>query len=125
MSQQPEHFVVWAEIPVSNLDKGINYYETVLGITCEMNEMGPNPIAMFKVKDYATGISGHLYEGNRAKDGSGPTTHMRVDGKLEDAMARTEPAGGKVISPIVTMPFGRFVYTTDPDGNSIGLFEPA
>jgi predicted enzyme related to lactoylglutathione lyase len=32
--------------------------------------------------------------------------------------------GGKVLSPVITIPPGRFAYATDPDGNSIGLFEP-
>ena len=28
------------------------------------------------------------------------------------------------VSRLVEMPFGRWTYATDPDGNSIGLFEP-
>ena len=35
-------------------------------------------------------------------------------------------AGGTVLPmPPVTIPPGRFVYATDLDGNSFGLFEPA
>ncbi len=125
MTQQPQHFVVWTEIPVRNLDDAIKYYQDVLGIECEINDMGPNKTAMFKVQDYATGISGHLYEGDPGSNGQGATVHMAVEGSLEDAMARVEPAGGKVVSPPIAMPFGRFTYTIDPDGNSIGLFEAA
>jgi len=79
MTQQPQHFVVWTEIPVRNLDDAIKYYQDVLGIECEINDMGPNKTAMFKVQ----------------------------------------------VSPPIAMPFGRFTYTIDPDGNSIGLFEAA
>ena len=30
--------------------------------------------------------------------------------------------GGEVVSPIITIPAGRFAYCLDPDGNSFGLF---
>jgi hypothetical protein len=31
-------------------------------------------------------------------------------------------SGGEVVSPIITIPAGRFAYCLDPDGNSFGLF---
>ena len=40
-------------------------------------------------------------------------------------MERVKQAGGTVVSPIIQIPPGRFFYATDPDGNSIGLFEVA
>jgi predicted enzyme related to lactoylglutathione lyase len=67
-------------------------------------------------------VSGHLYPGKPAPRGTGNTVHFMVKGTLEDAIARVGPAGGDVVSPIVTIPNGRFVYCLDPDGNSIGLF---
>ena len=39
------------------------------------------------------------------------------------ARARLIEAGGASEGPIVPMEFGRWAYATDPDGNSIGLFE--
>ena len=43
----------------------------------------------------------------------------------KSALARVAEAGGTVISPAIEIPAGRFFYATDPDGNSIGLFEAA
>ena len=125
MSHKPEHFTVWSEIPVADLQAGMAYYGAVLDAEFEVAQMGPNKTAIFQIRDIMSGISGHLYEGTPAKDGSGPTIHLQIQGTLEDAMARTTKAGGKVISEPVTIPPGRFAYTTDPDGNSIGLFEAA
>jgi predicted enzyme related to lactoylglutathione lyase len=34
--------------------------------------------------------------------------------------ARTN--GGEIVSPIITIPAGRFDYCLDPDGYSFGLF---
>lgn len=125
MAFQPQHFNVWAEIPVSDMDQGVAYYGAVLQADMKIDENGPNPMAMFPIQDTSTGISGHLYPGKPAKNGEGATVHLAIDGKLEDAMARVKEAGGSVVSDPVQMPFGRFVYTIDPFGNSIGLFEAA
>ncbi len=119
----PQHSVVWVEIPVSDMKRSKTFYEKVLKTTLKDDDMGPNPMAVFQVTDEATGVSGHLYPGKPAAAGTGSTVHlMAPDAKLEDALARVEPAGGKVVSPVIPIPFGRFAYCTDPDGNSIGLF---
>ncbi|MEM1130248.1 MAG: VOC family protein [Pseudomonadota bacterium] len=124
MGFTPKDFTVWTEIPVSDLKKAITFYETVTGAEMVVTQMGPYETAVFPVTDPANGVSGHLYEGKPAGDGTGPTIHMMFDGKLEDAAERVRAAGGKVVSDEpVSIPEGRFVYCMDPDGNSISLFE--
>lgn len=125
MTNTPQHAVVWAEIPVTNLNKAMAFYSAVLQLPMSVDQMGPNPVVMLPAQDYATGIAGHLYEGKPASDGQGPTVHLAISGTVEDARDRVFEAGGKSGGDIVTIPFGRFVYCNDPDGNSIGLFEAA
>ncbi len=111
----------WVEIPVADLAKAVAYYNTVFGWASKIvTDMGPDPVAHFNNGDAVAG--GHLYEGKPAA-GVGPTVHLAVAGKLEDVAQRVEPAGGHLVGPIVEIPAGRFQYTLDPDGNSIGLFE--
>lgn len=124
MAPKPTHAVVWAEIPVSDLQRGITFYHTLTGQELMLDETGPNPIAVFGVADLKTGVSGHLYPGKPARPGEGLTVHLVMPDKVEAAMARCTAAGGTVVSPIVEIPPGRFAYAQDPDGNSIGLFEP-
>ena len=125
MSFSPENPMVWAEIPVSDLKRAMTFYSDAFGYDLTETDMGPNSTAVIPNKDMmGTGL--HLYPGKPASDGQGPTIHLVVDGKLEDAMSRFTKAGGTVLPmPPVTIPPGRFVYAQDPDGNSIGLFEPA
>ena len=122
MSFTPDNALVWTEIPVTDLDKGIDFYGTVFGFEFNLDEMGPNPTAMIKTKD-GTGIAGHLYPGKPAKNGDGLTVHLSVPDTLEATAERFSNAGGTVISEPVAIPPGRFQYGVDPDGNSIGLFE--
>lgn len=121
MTFKPEHFTVWAEIPVTDMERAIAFYNTVFDTDIQKDESGPNPMAMFPTATPG-GIAGHLYPGKPAPAGTGPTIHAAVPDSLEEAMARVKTAGGKVLSEPVAIPAGRFAYCLDPDGNSISLF---
>lgn len=121
MTQQP--IVVWSEIPVSDMQKSMAFYETVFGYDMKLDASGPNPIAI--LGNAMDTVGGHLYPGKPAEMGQGPTLHLAVPGALEDAAKRCATAGGTVLSEPVAIPPGRYVYAQDPDGNSLGLFEPA
>jgi predicted enzyme related to lactoylglutathione lyase len=118
----PENSVVWFEIPVSDMKRAKSFYDAVLMTELQEDNTGPNPMAIFPIKDMQVGNSGHLYPGKPASAGSGNTVHLAAPAPLEDSLERLKKSGGKVVSPIVTIPAGRFAYCLDPDGNSIGLF---
>lgn len=119
---QPDNAAVWFEIPVTDMDRAKAFYGAVLNNTLTDEDNGPNPMALFRVKDPKDGVSGHVYPGRPAAKGTRPTIHLAVPAPLEEAMERVVAHGGEVVSPIITIPAGRFVYCLDPDGNSIGLF---
>ncbi len=118
----PEHALVWAEIPVTDLARAVSFYNTVFGYDLKIDESGPNPMAMIPTAD-GQGCAAHLYPGEPAGDGRGNTLHLVVPDTLEAARDRFRDAGGEIISDPITIPVGRFVYGRDPDGNSIGLFQ--
>lgn len=124
MSTTPDNFVCWTEIPVTDMDRAIAFYNAVFKTTLKLEDMGPNPVAMFPTKDTGS-VAGHLYPGKPAPAGTGPTLHLVCPDALEDTMDRFASAGGTVVSDPITIPPGRFCYCQDPDGNSIGLFESA
>lgn len=122
MSFKPENFTVWMEIPVTDLDKAIAFYNKVFKTELnKVSDMGPNEFAMFPTGP-KEGIAGHLYPGKPAEKGTGPTIHLACPDTLEDTMERFANAGGEVVSDPIAIPAGRFTYCLDPDGNSIGLF---
>ncbi|MDN2567245.1 VOC family protein [Aquibium sp. A9E412] len=118
----PDAAVVWFEIPVSDMARAKRFYAAVLETTLSDQTDGPNPMAVFAVKDPATAPSGHLYPGKPAAAGTGSTVHLAAPAPLEAALERVTQNGGQVVSPIIAIPAGRFAYCLDPDGNSIGLF---
>lgn len=122
MTFKPENAAVWMEIPVTDLSRAKAFYSEVFDFELSVTEGGPNPLVTLPTAD-GKGVAGHLYPGKPAPEGTGPTVHLEVPGRLEDTAARVEPAGGKLVSPPIAIPVGRFVYALDPDGNSIGLFQ--
>lgn len=114
---------VWTEIPVTDLDRAIDFYGKVFDWTLTKDESGPNALANFST-DLA-GVHGHLYPGRPAAPGTGPTIHLAVPDTLAAATDRLKVAGGKVVAGPISIPVGNFTYCEDPDGNSIGLFEMA
>jgi predicted enzyme related to lactoylglutathione lyase len=124
MTDHTKNALVWCEIPVTDMEKSVAFYNEVFGFTLTIDNSGPNPMAMFPNKD-AMVVAGHLYPGKPATDAQGPTPHLAIPGALEDAIERCTAAGGTMRSPIVAIPPGRFAYAQDLDGNSIALFEVA
>lgn len=117
----PAHAAVWFEIPVTDVARATAFYGAVLDTALHVEEGGPNPMALFPGQGEES-VRGHLYPGKPAAAGTGPTIHLAVTGSLEEAMARVTGEGGQVVSPIISIPAGRFVYCLDLDGNSFGLF---
>ncbi|MGB7287144.1 MAG: VOC family protein [Salaquimonas sp.] len=115
----PANAVVWAEIPVTDMEKSKAFYTAVVGNELKDNVNGPNPMADFQSSG---GVAGHIYPGKPAANGAGNTVHLAVSGTVEQAMERVTEAGGTVLSPVIEIPAGRFAYCLDPDGNSIGIF---
>ncbi len=114
--------MAWGEIPVTDLEKSVTFYNTVFGYDMKIDNSGPNPMAVLGGLENTAGA--HLYPGKPAPDG-GNTIHLGIEDTLEDGMERVKKAGGEVVSPPIDIPAGRFFYAKDLDGNSIGLFEAA
>ena len=112
--------LLWVEIPVTNLSRAMDFYRAVFGFDIRLDDSGPAPQAILGVGPGSVGA--HLFEG-KVSAGAG-VVHLALPDRLEAGIERCRAAGGKVTSPAIAIPPGRFAYATDPDGNRIGLFEP-
>lgn len=123
MTFTPQSFTAWVEIPVSDFDKAVTFYNAVFATELKIDNTGPKPMAIFPIAEDSQGIAGNIYPGKPAPRGEGPTVHLTAPDGLEPTLERITAAGGEVISPAIEIPSGRFAYAYDPDGNSIGVFE--
>lgn len=72
------------------------------------------------------GPGGGLMKTKKVQAGASPTVYIQVD-DIEPYLKKTKDLGGKVTVPKTQIDanIGWFAHLADPDGNLVGLFQPA
>ena len=115
----------WFDIPASNFERAVKFYETVLATKLITENMLGARMAIFPATvGEATGAI-------MAREGvtpgtTGSTIYLKAGDDLSVALARIDAAGGKVLFPktFIKEGFGYFAIMLDSEGNSIGLHSP-
>ena len=129
MSDDHRNAVNWFEVPVADLDRAQRFYEAVLDVSLTRGEMGPGiTLAIFP---YArgTGVGGCLYAAEHAPKPTreGAVVYLDASPSLDAALARVEPAGGRILLTRIELPdgMGAFAHVLDSEGNRVGLHAAA
>ena len=90
----------WFEIPTSNMDRAVKFYETVFDFKLQREKMGELDMAWFPFNMEAYGSAGSLVYMpefyNPSADGT--VVYLTANsGDLSTEMSRVEAAGGKVL----------------------------
>lgn len=74
----------------------------------------------------APGIGGGLMKAKNVQLGESPRVYIEVD-EIESYLKKVTQLGGKVAVPKTQIDpkIGWFAHLTDPDGNTVGLFQSA
>jgi predicted enzyme related to lactoylglutathione lyase len=118
--------VVWFELPVSDLHRATNFYESVFATTLATDQRFPG-IAMFP-RRHESAATGALAEVSDGKALSSPTTdgavvYLNCDGELDAVLKRAKAAGGQLLQEVAQLPggMGFIAQFRDLDGNRVGL----
>ena len=90
----------WFEIPVTEMERAIKFYETLFDIKLSRNIFGPLDMAWFPRIENGSGASGSLVrnEKNYRPSSDGVLIYFTSQsGDLNDELGRVETAGGKII----------------------------
>lgn len=117
--------VGWFEIPVVDLDRAEKFYQTILGTTLERQpEKDGMTMSWFPMLENAYGAPGSLVLNEMIKPatgGAGVVIYFTVP-DFDDALARVESAGGKIVVPKTDIgEHGFFATILDSEGNRIAL----
>jgi uncharacterized protein len=108
--------VVHFEIGCRDKAEIATFYEQLFDWT--MEEMGP---AAMIATGAESGIQGHITAlGHEPHNYT--IFYVGVE-NVEEALKKAESLGGKTLIPPVPIPTGRFAWMSDPEGNTVGLFE--
>lgn len=117
--------ISWFEIPTADYERGVRFYETVMGVTLSRENMGPMHMAVFP-HDEAAGGAVTWMEGGQPPGACGSVVYLNGGDDLAVPLARVEAAGGAVIVPktLIAPEIGYFCVFRDTEGNHVGLFSP-
>jgi predicted enzyme related to lactoylglutathione lyase len=117
-----KHAIHWFEVFVTDLDRAVRFYQTVLDIELRREVEGDRPMALFAsaVKE---GVGGALVrQPGREPTDNGVIVYLDANGKLDASLARVELAGGRVVMPKTDIgPPGFIALVRDTEGNLVGL----
>ena len=106
----------WNELSTREPDKAKEFYGAVFGWEPDVDESGPIPYTRW-TRGEDDIVAGMMEMGDQFPPEV--PSHWGVCFAVEDtdaAVAKVEPAGGKVMVPPTDIPIGRFSVMTDPQG---------
>ena len=121
-----KNIVGWLEIPVTDMDRAVKFYETLLNIKLSRISAGPLIMALFPEVKNGMGSSGSLVLNQEyykpSTDGVLVYFTSRSD-DVENELSRVEKAGGKILMPKkqISSEFGYMALILDSEGNRIAL----
>jgi predicted enzyme related to lactoylglutathione lyase len=118
--------VVHFEIPVTDMDRAVRFYEAVFATTLARQDVDGYAMAFFPRADGKPGASGALAKGDvYVPSKSGAILYFDVPA-IEPVLERAAANGGKVLYPKKDIGEAGFVAEIeDSEGNRIALSQPA
>lgn len=120
------HALNWFEIPALDLDRAFEFYQNILPGRVRKGTFFGSELVLFNVP-FNTGeaVGGSLVvRPDLTPTSAGPVIYLNTFGQLDEALARVEAAGGKVLAPKMELGnFGASAVILDSEGNKIGLHQ--
>ena len=115
---------MWFEIPATDFERAVGFYETVLGVALKREQMGDGP-RMANFPYVEGGAGGSVSEAGPGLEPSagGVVIYLDAGPDLAPALARVEAAGGKVTMPktLLCPEVGHIAKFIDTEGNQVAL----
>ncbi|EMR00996.1 VOC family protein [Cesiribacter andamanensis] len=125
------NLVGWFEIPVTDMNRAVRFYEQVFAVQLLRRPMGGLDMAWFPAKHGASGSCGSLIHHPRHYSPSSTDgvliyfTSQAGDLALE--LSRVEAAGGRILQPktLISKEIGFMALFLDSEGNRLALHSRA
>ena len=116
--------IVWADIPVNDMDRARAFYGKVLQAEIAIMEGSNGMVALLPMEPGE--VTGDLVlSAERKPSDGGCTVYLNSNGDAEGMMARALAAGGEVLMPVGDMGemVGSIGFFRDSVGNRIGVHQ--
>ena len=112
---------VWFEIPASNFERAVKFYEAVFQLSLKRENIGGD-LAMFPGSDSSVNGAVVSQEGY-VPAANGAVVYLHAGDDLTPYLARATANGGSVIERKTALPpgMGHYAHFGDTEGNRVGL----
>ncbi len=122
--------VGWFEVPVLDLDRAVEFYETVFDLKLQRQQAGPLAMALFPALEEGAGSPGSLvcFEQFYQPRDNGPLLYFTAhSGDLANELSRVAAAGGTVLmeKKLIAEDVGYMGLFLDTEGNRIAMHSRA
>lgn len=120
------NLIGWVEIPVSNMQRALTFYQSVFNIVLQVQDFGGLQMAFFPFFENTIGSGGALvkYSEYYKPSQDGVLIYFTAfSGDLSIELKRVEASGGKVLIPKrqISLEHGYMGVFLDSEGNRIAL----
>ena len=114
--------VSYFEIPVADMDRAIDFYETVFSISLTRTVIDGHDMALFPLDENGPGVSGALAKGySYVPSRAGPRVYFSVK-SINETLGQAISKGGRVAYPKTSVgDLGWVAEIEDSEGNQIAL----
>ncbi len=117
--------VGYFEIPVSDLDRAVSFYESVFCCRLVRTVIDGHPMALFPSYEEAPGITGALAMGESYTPATAGSRLYFNTESIDETLARVLSNGGKVLYPKTSVgDLGWVAEFQDVEGNRVALHSP-
>lgn len=115
--------VGWFEIPTADMERAIDFYETVFDCKLDRNTMGDFDMAWFPFDDEMKGAGGSLVQHEMYTPSEKGTLVYFSSEDIDTELRKVEKAGGKVLreKTEISPDIGFMAFFVDTEGNRIAL----
>jgi uncharacterized protein len=117
------HAVNWFEIPVTDFDRALSFYQNMLGISMQTTSNNGYKMAFFPAIS-TNDVSGALCFGEGyIPSGAGSLLYLSAGDDLQVALDKVSDLGGRIIVPktMIDENNGHYAFIVDTEGNRIAL----
>jgi uncharacterized protein len=113
----------WFEIPVTDMNRAVRFYESVLDIKFTLQDMGGMKMAIFPYPENGTGGALCQHPEYKPAASGGVVIYLNGGDDLDVPLGRVVAAGGQVVMPktLITPEIGYMGFFKDSEGNVIAF----
>ena len=117
------NMVGWFEIPVHDMDRAKEFYETVFNIKINIQNFGGLLMGWFPDRGEAHGAQGTLIKQDSYVPSQEGVLIYFMSDDVQNELDRIKEAGGKIYQPktLISLDYGYMAAFIDSEGNRIAL----